>query len=95
MARRAARSRDGRTLECLIEIVDEVAGKTAARTATSRDHAVARVALRFLLATTSLVEVGLAGQLSEPDLTAINWIRHACARYEAMLWQPAPIFLRS
>ena len=95
MGKRAGISRDAQALSYVIEIVDEVVGKTAARSATRHDHAVARAALRFLVATANRVEVDLAHDLSERHITALNWVRRTCARYEAMLWQPTPIFLRS
>jgi hypothetical protein len=88
-------SRDAIALGYLVEVVDEVVRRTTSGSATRHDYAVARAALQFLLAVARRVENHLADELSERQVTGINHLRHTCARYEAMLWQPTPIFLRS
>ena len=87
-------SRDAIALGYLLEVVDDVVNRKASRSATLHDYAVAKAALQFLRASAERVEVHLADELSQRHVTAINQLRHNCARYDAMLWQPTPIFLR-
>jgi len=85
-------SQEAEGLRYLMGLVDDVARKHAGNSATNVELSLARQSIALLLAIADRVEASLADTLSDRHLLAINWLRRACARYEASLWQTAPSF---
>jgi hypothetical protein len=87
-------SREAAGIAYLVDIVDDIVRRHRERRADGSDLAHGEAVVNLLREIVDRAERSLGGRPSDQHLFAFSWMRRKCARYELLLWQTAPRFLR-